>query len=80
MQQFIDRALPICVALALTALLASPVAADGWPDGNPAIIWERPAGFYESNDTWYAIIHVPDTVERVRLFAISLTVKPTPSI
>ena len=68
MRRFMGRALSTCAALGFTALLAGAVAADSWPDANPAIIWEQPPGFYESNDTWYAIIHVPDTVERVRLF------------
>jgi 1,4-alpha-glucan branching enzyme len=36
-------------------------------DNNPSAIWERTPGFYKEGKYWYAIIHAPNSVGRVRL-------------
>ena len=45
--------------LALGLLLGSgsaPAQTAAWLDGDPAAIWQRPPGFYQDGQSWYAIV------------------------
>ena len=56
--------------LALGLLLGSgPAVAQpaAWLDGDPAAIWQRPPGFYQDGQSWYAIVHTRPGTSRVRL-------------
>jgi len=54
----------LTMLVAVSALVRAEV---GWLDGNPDAIWNRPPGFYKQGGQWYAIIHVKQSVTRVRL-------------
>lgn len=64
------RRLRLARLLALGLLLgggSTSAQTAAWLDGDPAAIWQRPPGFYQDGQSWYAIVHTrPETV-RVRL-------------
>ena len=64
------RRLRLARFLALGLLLGSgsaPAQTAAWLDGDPAAIWQRPPGFYQDGQSWYAIVHTRPETTRVRL-------------